>query len=79
MRTFFNGFKAGFQDFGHNISGLVNSILLSAVYVFGVGLTSVAARLFGKRFLVTEPSDDETYWQDLNLETKKMEDHYRQF
>lgn len=79
MRAFFSGFKKGFQDFGHNLSGLVNTILLSIVYVLGVGITSIIARLSGKRFLVTEPSDEETYWQDLNLETKKIEEYYRQF
>lgn len=79
MRAFFSGFKEGFQEFGHNLNTLINTVLLTVVYIIGVGLTSVAARLFGKRFLVTEPSDDETYWQELNLETKEMEEYFRQF
>ena len=79
MKAFFSGFWEGFKEFGHNINTLVNSILLSVVYVFGVGFTSIAARLVGKRFLVTETTEEDTYWEDLDPEKKPIEEHYRQF
>lgn len=79
MKDFFKGFKEGFKEFGHNINMLVNAVLLTLVYVIGVGSTSVFARLVGKRFLMTETADEESYWEDLDPEKKPMDEHYRQF
>lgn len=79
MKDFIDGFLKGFQEFGHNITLIINSILLTPVYVLGVGLTAILARLFGKKFLDNNMKKKETYWSDLNLKKKKMEEYYRQF
>ncbi len=80
MKGFKKGFKIGFKKFGHNISVIINSILLSMVYLVGVGFTSIIAKLFKKNFLETKIlRDKETYWSDLNLKKKSMKDYYRQF
>tara|TARA_Y100000034_G_C6746847_1_gene331740 strand:- start:416 stop:658 length:243 start_codon:yes stop_codon:yes gene_type:complete len=80
MKDFINGFKSGFKEFGHNISLIVNSILLSLVYIIGVGITSILAKLLNKKFLETKISKNtETYWNDLNLKKKDIRDYYRQF
>ncbi len=76
---FYNGFKKGMRGFGQNIALVINAILLSLVYSIGVGLTSIAARLFGKHFLEMKLSKGETYWSELNLRKKKIDDYYRQF
>lgn len=77
---FFRGFQKGTRLFGENIAGIVNSILLLVVYVAGVGLTSIFAKIFGKHFLDIETSKErKTYWTDLNLNKKSMEAYYRQF
>jgi hypothetical protein len=80
LQQFIRGFKKGFTGFSLNINSVISSILLSVVYILGVGLTSMLARLVGKHFLDVELSKKgETYWSDLNLEKKHIERYYRQF
>ncbi|MBI2543297.1 MAG: hypothetical protein HYW24_03865 [Candidatus Aenigmarchaeota archaeon] len=77
---FFRGFQKGMKGFGLNISTIVNTVLLSVVYVVGVGLTSILAKISKKRFLeMTISEEKETYWDELNLKKKSMEEYYRQF
>lgn len=80
MNKFFKGFKNGMEEFGHSISTIINSVLLSIVYLIGVGVTSIIAKVFGKHFLDRKISDKEkTYWSDFNLKKKPIEEYYRQF
>ena len=80
IKLFFIGLKKGMNSFGSNVSIIVNSILLLIVYLIGVGLTSIVAKLIGKHFLETKISKNEkTYWTDLNLKKKNIEEYYRQF
>jgi hypothetical protein len=69
----------GFKEFGENITLIINSILLSFVYFSGVGFTAIFARIIKKHFLETKLTKDKTYWQNLNLEKKPIEEYYRQF
>ena len=70
-------FTKGFKDFGHNITLIINSVLLTVVYVLGVGITSLIARVAGKKFLDTQKKD--SYWEDWDLEKSPEEEYYRQF
>lgn len=80
VKIFFKGFQKGLKNFGHNITVIINSTLLSVVYLIGIGITSIVAKLFGKRFLdVGAPKKKGTYWSDLNLKKKPIEEYYRQF
>ena len=77
---FINGFKEGQKEFGETIGIIVNSVLLTIVYFVGVGFTFVVSRIFKKRFLdVKLFRDNKTYWSDLNLRKKNINEHYRQF
>ncbi len=79
-KQFLVGFREGLKEFGYNINLIVNSILLSMVYLAGVGSTSIIARLVGKRFLDVELSKSrESYWSDLDMKKRPIEDYYRQF
>ena len=78
-RRFLVGFREGMKDFGHGIALIVNSFLLAIVYLVGVGFTAIFAKLFRKHFLDMKLSKKETYWSDLNLKKKSMEEYYRQF
>lgn len=79
-KTFMTGFKEGQRYFGENISAVVNLVLLSFVYIVGAGLTSLAARFFGKSFLDKKiDSETKSYWENLNLKTQRKEAYYRQF
>lgn len=77
--SFFAGFRKGMKSFGECISIIVNSLLLSVVYLVGVGVTSIFARLFGKHFLDKKPIKKDSYWEDLNLGKRSMDEYTRQF
>ncbi len=80
INKFFKGLKQGMKNFGQNISLIVNSTLLAIVYIIGVGLTSIFAKIFGKHFLDLKLSREEkTYWNDLNLSKKNKQEYFRQF
>jgi hypothetical protein len=78
-KDFINGFRKGMESFGQTISVIINSVLLAAVYIIGIGLTSVLSKLLRKNFLELRPSDNRSYWSDLNLGKKKEADYYREF
>jgi len=79
LEQFFKGFKKGFEEFGYSIMIVINSFFLSVVYLIGVEITSLTGKLIGKRFLETDLSEKNTYWSDLNLKRKSIEEYYRQF
>ena len=80
LKLLFCGFQKGMKKFSHGITIIVNTLLLSLVYVIGVGITSLFAGLFGRHFLDMKLSKSRsTYWQDLNLKKKPIEEYYRQF
>ncbi len=78
--SFFKNFKKGMHEFGENIALIVNSLLLLIVYIIGVGMTSLISRLFGKKFMDTKLSrTKKSYWTDLKLSKKPIEEYYKQF
>ncbi len=77
-QRFLIGFREGMKDFGQVIALIINSVLLTIVYFIGVGFTAVFAKLFRKHFLDMKLSK-KTYWSDLNLKKKPIEEYYRQF
>ena len=79
-REFIIGLKDGFAAFGLSVANVVNFALLSFVYVFGIGLTSAAARAKGKHFLDLRPRKDaRSYFVSGAVSKEKTEDYYRQF
>lgn len=79
LNKFFKGFKNGMHSFGYDIALVINALLLTFVYFIGVGLTSIVAKIFRKRFLETKLSKKSTYWSDLSLKKRPIEEYYRQF
>jgi len=79
FKFFWKGCKKGMKKFGDTISAIVNTVLLFIVYFFGVGLTWFFSRIAGKKFLETKISKEKSYWNDLNLKEKNIEEYYRQF
>jgi hypothetical protein len=80
LKQYFKGFKEGMHIFGQNISIIINSSLLFIVYLVGVGITSIFAKIVGKKFMDIKISKKtKTYWNDLNLNKKSIENYYRQF
>jgi len=79
VREFFEGIKRGQKKFGEDISAIVNLLLLSFVYFVGVGFTFLFAKIFSKHFLDLKFANKNSYWRELGLGKRKMEEHYRQF
>ena len=79
MKEFFSGLKGGQKSFGETIGIIVNSLLLTMVYVIGIGLTSIIGKIVGKKFLGLKPEKKETYWENLYLGKKKFGEYFRQF
>ena len=64
--------------FGELISAIINLLLLTFVYFLGFGLTSIAAKIFGKKFIDDKITKD-SHWEELNLTTQSFKKCYRQF
>ncbi len=80
VKLFLKGFKQGMHLFGQNIALIVNTALLLLVYILGVGITSLIARMSGKKFLEMKlDKNSSSYWKALNLKKKQMDEYCRQF
>ena len=79
MKRFIKEFQKGIKDFSHHISVIVNSVLLSLVYIIGVGITFIFSKLSKKHFLNTKFEKKKSYWNDLNLKKESIEEYYKQF
>ncbi|MFP4119389.1 MAG: hypothetical protein ACLFTH_05015 [Candidatus Woesearchaeota archaeon] len=79
MKTIIKTVRRNLMKFGKRISNLINSLLLTAVYIVGVGITSLVARISGKRFLERGfEKDKNSYWNECSV-SKKREHYYRQY
>lgn len=78
-KEFFVGVKEGMKNFGKYMSTVINTILLFTVYIFGVGMTAVIAKIIGKKFLENKSTKKKSYWSKLNIGKEKREKYYRQF
>ncbi len=80
LKRFFKGFRKGVLTFGELISLLLNSALLLIVYIFGVGLTAIFAKMCRKKFIETRISEEkDSYWEDLDLGKNPIDSYYKQF
>ncbi len=68
------------QEYVRLVNTIINGMLLTVVYVVGIGLTAVVAKLFGKHFLETKIDDvTVTYWNDFESAVSIKKSIYRQF
>jgi len=68
------------KQYGEKITAVVNTMLLLLVYIVGVGVTSLIARIFRKHFLERKTSKKKaSYWSDLNIKKQEREKYYKQF
>ncbi|RJQ17634.1 hypothetical protein C4573_01500 [Candidatus Woesearchaeota archaeon] len=75
MKAFLRGVKKGFRMFAEGISSLINTALLSVVYLAGVGITSMVARIMKKEFL--DIKRKKSYWKPFKM-AKSKDAYYRQ-
>lgn len=70
----------GFKEISRFLSSIFNAIFLALVYIAGVGLTAIAAKIFKKRFLEKEINEEiKSYWVRRRPEEAKIENYLRQF
>ena len=74
----FERFSEFVKPFTDKVNLVVNTILLSLVYFIGVGLTSISAKIVGKKFLKLEKENSNSHWIDKEQNTSK-ESYFRQF
>lgn len=80
IKLFLVSLRERFLRFSCFVNKITNCILLSVVYFFGVGLTSIIAKIFRKDFLkIKKSKNTKTYWISLDLKKKPIEEYYRQF
>ena len=77
IKSLFSGIKEGMQEFGHTITAVVNFVLLTVVFVFGVGLISVISKVAKKKFLDKDlKKDAKTYWEKASIGGEKKKEEY---
>lgn len=71
--------KSFLEPIGKFVSNIVNFILLAFVYVFGIGLVSVVAKICGKHFLELKKHGKKSNWQEHKVTKEPLEKYYRTF
>ncbi|MBT3407194.1 hypothetical protein HN415_00775 [Candidatus Woesearchaeota archaeon] len=76
----FKGFKSGLKLYNEHIIIVVNSFLLTIVYIFGIGISYILLKLLNKRFINFKINKKrKTYWRKLEINKESIENYYRQF
>lgn len=75
LKDFFDGFKY----LGLLISSFVNAVLLSIVYILGVGASNVLSKTSKKNLLDLKGDASSSYWSDIDKNTAPVEEYLRQF
>lgn len=57
----------------------INSLILIAIYILFVGLTSIIAKIIGKTFLQLHQKETTSYWIQKEKTSIKIEDYYKQY
>ena len=80
IQLLFSGIYTGLGKFGSIVSSIINLIFLFIVFVLGIGVVSLIAKLVGKKFLTIKMDKKlNTYWQDTIMTKRKKEDYYKPF
>ncbi len=79
INKFFKGFLRGVKNFKY-LHTIINLIVLTFVYIIGIGFTLIIAKINKRKFLETKlEKDKNSYWTDLNLKKQETEKYLRQF
>ncbi|MBI2021512.1 hypothetical protein HYS93_01365 [Candidatus Daviesbacteria bacterium] len=80
LKLFFQGFKLGLLEFSQSLNVILNSALLFVVYFAVIGTTAIIAKILGKHFLQLKFSKKtKSYWIDLDLDKKPLDQYLKQF
>ena len=76
MNNVFNYVVKGFKAFANVMQTIVNSILFTALYIVGLGLTFLIVKIF--RIKLSKKPENGTNWHDLNFKKRTIEEYLRQ-
>lgn len=79
IKNFFTGLKEGFESFASIIVSIVNYVLLSLLYSFGIGPVSIIAKVRKKHFIELGKEKRDSYWVQRKEEKQNLEDHYKMY
>lgn len=79
IKKLWNGAKRIFEAFGKLVSGIINFILLFAVYLVGIGVVSISMKLFRKHFLELKKKNNKSNWHEHKVAKQPLEQYYRTF
>lgn len=79
IRLFLKSFFEGMKSVGMHISTVVNAVLLTLIYIFGVGVATFFMRIKRTSLLSVRKKSKSSYYTTKKIETEKIEDYYRQF
>lgn len=73
-------FLDGFKNFGLNFNVIINLVILSLVYLIGIGPSSIVAKSLGKHFLELKLARRrKSYWVKFDAGAPKISNFLRQF
>lgn len=67
------------EPIGKVVQANVNFFLLLTVYLSGVGITAITAKLFGKSFLDLGKKKKGSYYNDIDVKKQDLEEYYKMF
>ena len=79
FKKIWNAVKAFLEPVNKFMSSIVNFILLSLVYAFGIGPVSLISKLFGNHFLALKKQNKSSNWQEHRVEKQPLEKYFRTF
>ena len=80
VKGFFGKIFGAIKFFGEKVATAVNYILLTIVYVLGISVTWLIAKVLRKRFLELKPSRyKKSYWSDVEQVDYTKKENYRSF
>lgn len=79
FKTIFNHFKRILNLVPDTSIMLINSVILTIVYVLFVGLTAITAKITRKSFFVSRNEQVKTYWINKEQTIVTLEEYRKQF
>ena len=79
LKKIWDGVKKVLEPVGKVMSTIVNFALLAIVYFIGIGLVSMAMKLFGKHFLDVKKQNKPSNWHEHKVTKQPMDKYYRTF
>lgn len=88
LKKILNAIKSVLEPISKFIANVINFVLLAFVYFIGVGMVSLAMKLFGKHFLELKKQNktmenkrasNESNWHEHTVTKQPLEKYYRTF